>query len=392
MAVQALITKEMLKWAIQRSTGNLDEAAKYLKINKIKLEAWEKGESHPTFNQAQEIAKKLKIPFGYLYLTTPPDESLPLPDLRVKPGTPSRKPSPDFLEVLYSALRKQEWYRDYLVDEEADPISFVNRYSMSSPVETVAEDIRRTLNLDNDFRQKTRDQADYYTKLVGRVEESGVLVMRSSIVGNNTRLKLDPEEFQGFAMSDIYAPLLFINQNDYQSAQIFTLMHELAHIWLGVSGVSIQDYLEMPIIQDEQTQHRANEIAAEILVPSKDLISHWQEQYDIDQELEVLRRYYRVSIFVVLRRVYTLGLIPFAQYRVKYNELKAKIPHRKKGGGGGGYQPLFSRNSTTLTTTLLNSVSEGNILPTQASKLLNVKPTTLYNMQAYLAGKGATRA
>jgi len=391
MATEALIKKEMLGWAIRRSLGNLDDAAKYLKIDKYKLEKWEKGEAYPTFNQAQEIARKLKIPFGYLYLSGPPDESLPLPDLRVKPGTQSIRPSPDFLEILYSAMRKQEWYRDYMTNEDVDPVPFVSRYTMSSPIETVANDVRKALNLDEDFRQKTRDKMDFYTKLVEQTEASGVLVMRSSIVGNNTRRKLDPNEFQGFAMSDKYAPLVFVNQNDYLSAQIFTLMHELAHIWLGVSGVSIQDYLIEPIVQDEVIQRRANEIAAEILVPADELFFRWQSYHDIDQGLEDLTRYYRVSIFVVLRRIYTLGIIPFSLYQAKYSELKQGIYHKKKGGGGG-LQPIFSRNSTTITTALLNAVSEGTVLPSHASKLLNVKPTTLYNMQAFLAGKGTLRA
>ncbi len=389
MTVNALITKGMLVWARKRTLGSLDDAAKYLKIDKIKLEAWEEGKSQPTFNQAQDIARKLKIPFGYLYLSEPPDESLPLPDLRVKPGTPSKNPSPDFLEILYDAMRKQEWYRDYLIAEDADPVPFVNRYTMASPVETVAEDIRQTLNLDEKFRRKTRNQEDFYTKLVEQVESSGVLVLRNSIVGNNTKRKLDPKEFQGFAMPDTLAPLVFVNQSDYLSARIFTLMHELVHIWMGIAGVSIQDYLEKPTKQDERTQRRANEIAAEILVPAKDLIARWQKYHDIDQGLEELRLYYRVSIFVVLRRIYDIGMIPFDTYHSKYDELIEGIAPKKKGGGGGGYQTYFSRNSTILATTVLNSVSEGKVLPTQACKLLNVNPRTLYNMQDYLAGKGA---
>jgi Zn-dependent peptidase ImmA (M78 family) len=225
---------------------------------------------------------------------------------------------------------------------------------------------------------------DYYVRLVEQAESAGVLVMRNSIVGNNRYRPLDPTEFQGFAMSDELAPLVFVNQKDYLAAQIFTLMHELTHIWMGISGVSLQDYLERPIVQNELTQRRANEIAAETLVPSKDFVLRWRSYDDIDRGLEALQRYYRVSIFVILRRAFELGEISFEFYRSQYDELRSGITPKKKGGGGG-YRTLFSRNSTTITTSLLHSVSEGKTLPTQASTLLNVRPTIIYKMQDYLA-------
>lgn len=384
MAVRALITKEMLQWARQRTFGSLDEAASRLGVDKEKLVAWEKGESQPTFRQAEKIAKKLKIPFGYLYLSEPPDESLPLPDLRVKPGTPPRDPSPDFLDVLYDAMRKQEWYHEYLRGEEADPVPFVGRYSEDAHVETVAEDIRSTLGLTERFRQRTRNMGDFYRRLVEQAESAGVLVMRNSVVGNNTRRPLDPNEFQGFAMPDNLAPLVFVNQKDYLSAQIFTLMHELAHIWMGVSGVSIQDYLERPTVQSELSQRTANEIAAETLVPSKELALRLRNYDDLDQSLTALQGHFKVSVFVVLRKMYALGELPFEVYRSEYEELRKGIKP-KKPGGGGGLATYFSRNSTTIATTLLHSVAEGKTLPTQAASLLNVRPATVYNMKDYLA-------
>lgn len=392
MAGKALITKEMLTWARIRSIGDIDNAAIKLKVNKDKLLSWEKGESLPTFRQARVLAKKLKIPLGYLYLSEPPDESLPIPDLRVKPGTPAHKPSPDFLEVLYDAMRKQEWYRDYVISEDAGDVPFVSKYSLSSPIDEVAKDIRETLNINNSLRRNARNNNDYYSKIVERAELSGVLVLRSGIVGNNTRRPLDANEFQGFAMSDKFAPLVFVNQNDYLSAQIFTLMHELSHIWMGVSGVSVQDYLERPIQQNEIIQDRANEIAAEVLVPMKEFIPQWQKISSLEDGLIDLHRYFRVSAFVILKRAYSLGELPFEVYRSQYNDLRIQIKSKKKKKGGGGYAPMFTRNSTTLATTVLNSISEGKILPIHASNLLNVRPTTLYNMQEYMIAKGASSA
>jgi Zn-dependent peptidase ImmA (M78 family)/DNA-binding XRE family transcriptional regulator len=384
MTIKALINNEMLLWARKRSFNTLDDAIKHLGIKKSTFEAWEKGDSQPTFRQAEKIAKKLKIPLGYLYLSEPPDESLPLPDLRVKPGVPPKDPSPDFLEVIYDAMRKQEWYRDYLIEEGADPLPFVGRFTKDAPVEVVANDIRDTLKITDRLRRQSRNMEDYYRNLVNQAENAGVLVIRNSVVGNNTNRPLDPNEFQGFAMPDKIAPMIFVNQKDYLSAQIFTLMHEIAHIWLGITGVSLQDYLEAPKIQDVKSQRIANKIAAETLIPAEGFIDSWRKYNDIDVGLENLRHFYKVSVFVIIRRAYDLGEISFDNYQEKFAELSSNITPKKKSSGGGGYKLFFTRNSTTLTTSLLHSVTEGKTLTNHASTLLNVNPITVCNMQSFL--------
>src|SRR3990172_2079249 len=200
--IEALVTPKVVRWARQRAGLSTAEVAKRINVTQPnRLDAWEREgvEDRPTFRQAQHLAAVLHIPFGYLFLSEPPTEELPLPDLRTKRGLVGMKPSPEFLEVVYDALRKQEWYHDYLQDEDADPVPFVGLYTETTPVETVAEDIRRTLRLDQSLRRQAQDNDDYFRLLVGRAEEARVLVLRTSIVGNNTRRSLDPEEVPGFA-------------------------------------------------------------------------------------------------------------------------------------------------------------------------------------------------
>lgn len=381
--MEALVTREMISWAIKRSRETPDSVAHKLNVKTEKLIAWERGDTRPSFRQAQVLAKKLRIPFGYLYLSTPPAENLPLPDLRTVAGATPHKPSPDFLDILYDVFRKQEWYRKYLEEENALPVPFVGKFNLDDDPNAIAANIRDTLGIDDKLRQECHSWEEFLKEFVYRAEKARVLVLRSGIVGSNTHRKLDVEEFRGFAISDNLAPLIFINENDFKAAQIFTLAHELVHLWIGMSGVSNPNYM----LRSKQQQHiidqRCDGIAAEILIPGDDFLIRWSDFDGLDDNLNRLSRHYRVSAFVVLRRAHEFDKIPDDTFQTKYQELLARS--KKKGGGGGDYYSLvLSRNSAVLTNSLILAASEGRLLPTEAARLLNIKVAKLNAIESYV--------
>jgi Zn-dependent peptidase ImmA (M78 family) len=352
-----------------------------------RVAAWEDidSEDRPTFKQAQRLADVLHVPFGYLFLASAPQERTPLPDLRTRQRQETLVPSPDFLEVMYDALRKQEWYRDYLLAQDAPAPAFVGSFGLDAPPSPIAEHIRRTLRINDDLRRSAKDGDDYFRLIVKAAERVGVTVLRNGVVGNNTHRPLDADEFQGFAMSDAVAPLVFVNQNDYLSAQLFTLLHELAHIWMGNVGLSDPEYLARPENRDAVQQRLADQVAAEALVPSDEFLLRWDDYNanSTSEILENLRRHYKVSVFVLLRRAYDLGKILFPEFRREYDRQRNEI--KPKRGGGGGYNSIFSRNSVSVTTAILHSVVSGNLGASEGSVLLNVRAATLYRMERHLA-------
>lgn len=382
--VEALITPKMIEWAIDRVDEDYVELARKLNVKPEKINDWKNGYAFPTFRQAQELAKKLKIPFGYLYLDTPQKEDLPLPDLRTVPLTVSLRPSADFIDVLYDSLRKQQWYREYLQQEDASPIPFIGKFSFNDDINTIAANIRATLDINDDLRQKCSTWEEFLTELVRRAEQSRILILRSGIVGSNTHRKLDVEEFRGFVISDELAPLVFINGSDYKTAQIFTLIHELAHLWIGQSGISNPDYKLRSKEQQNRIDQLCDVIAAETLVPSEDFNLRWNDSYRLDDNLDSLARKYRVSQFVVLRRAYELDKIQRELFLQKYHELLERITRKKSDGGGDFRKLLLSRNSSTFTNTLLVAMKEGRVLPTDAAALLNVRVSTLRTIENLL--------
>lgn len=382
--VEAFVTPEMIDWAVERVQETPISLGHKLNVKPEKIAEWISGAKRPSIRQAQELAKKLKIPFGYLYLKTPLKETLPLPDLRTAAGKVSRNPSPDFLDVLYDSFRKQQWYHEYLEQENASNIPFIGKFNLNDDTETIASDISETLSIDDDLRQKCSNWEQFLTEFIRRAEQARVLVLRSGIVGSNTYRKLDVQEFKGFAISDDLAPLIFINGSDYKTAQIFTLAHELAHLWIGQSGVSNPDYRLRSKQQKNKIEQLCDSIAAEVLVPSEDFLLRWTDFYKLDDNLDNLARKYRVSTFVVLRRAYEFDKIQRDLFFSKYYELLEKVTRKKTAEGGDYYNLLLSRNSSTLTSALVIAAGEGRVLPTEAAELLNIRVSKLRAIETYV--------
>lgn len=323
-----------------RERGGLDvgDAARAASISPDQLIRWEAGESQPTFIQAQKLAQALHAPFGYLFLTEPPAENLPLPDLRTVGGAPVPRPSVDLLDTIRLSLQRQTWYLDHLHDEGADPLPFVARFAMDTPVRTVAADMRAVLGIDVEKGQRTWEV--YFRQLIDAAEAAGILVMRSGIVGNNTRRRLDVSEFRGFAISHPLAPLVFINTADAPAARFFTVMHELAHLWVGSSGIS----------NDTPGNARreevfCNAVAGEFLAPHDVFIPLWTASTaSLPERLTELAQRFHVSRLVIMRRALDLSLVDHAAYWQHYQAELAAF-RDKPGGGGNFYRNASVKNS-----------------------------------------------
>jgi len=389
---EAFITPELVTWARQREGLSAENAAHRIKVKPDRLESWEKGVARPSLRQAQTLAQAFNIPFGYLFLSAAPVEELPLPDLRTIANRPPGSASPELTDLLHDVLRKQEWYREYQEDEGAQPLPFIGRYSIADDADQIAADIRDTLGVDDELRNKARTWEDFLRLLVRQAEDAGVLVLRSGVVGNNTHRKLSVAEFRGFAISDDLAPLVFINAQDWKVAQIFTLAHEVAHLWVAESGISNLDYRRPSWEQRNDIDGLCDQVAAETLVPRDDFLPRWLHQNTVDENLQALATRYRVSRFVILRRAYETDTLTRDEYRAYYDQLATKVRGTGAEGGGNFYANLLARNSSTFTLALLAATAEGRVAYRDAARLLNVKLKTLAGAHDQLLASGAANA
>ena len=367
----------MLRWARGRVGLDTNEAALASGVKPEQFQRWEQGDAQPTFRQAQHIASALHAPFGYLFLPEAPADELVLPDLRTVDGAPAGRPSVNLTETVQHALQRQAWFLEYLQEQGAEPLPFVGRFNTNSSVARIAQDIRDVLGVE--IEQGQRNWETYHRELIEAAERAGVLVMRSGIVGNNTHRKLDVGEFRGFAISNSLAPVVFINSSDAPSARLFTLLHELAHIWLDSSGIS--NAVPGNTRREEVV---CNGVAGEFLAPSGLFGELWAESTQaLTVRIAELAQRFHVSRFVVIRRALDMGLVDHATFLTFYQaELDAF--RAAEGGGGSFYRNAGAKNSPRFARAVIAEAFSGRLLLRDAGKLLGVQPSKIRDFAGQL--------
>lgn len=376
------VNPELLTWARERA--GLDALA--LAGRFPKLSEWEDGALQPTLRQLEDFAHTVHVAVGYLFLPTPPDEPLPIPDFRTLAGRQVARPSPNLLDTIYLCQQRQDWFRDYARVHALPALDFPGSATVEDAPERVAEAMRQTLALTIAERQQLPTWTDALRQLIGKAEDAGVLVMASGVVGSNSHRKLDVEEFRGFALADDLAPLVFINGADSKAAQMFTLAHELAHLWLGASGISDP---EAGRLAEPGIERWCNAVAAEFLMPLAMLRREYQGGVAIADDIQRLARSFKVSTLVVLRRLFDAGFIDEQTLWQSYREELERIRALDRGGSGGGdfYRTLGARTGKRFARAVLSSTLEGQTLFQDAFRMLGVRKTSTFYEAARELGR-----
>ena len=355
----------LLRWARERSGLSADG----LRRRFPKFKAWENKETRPTLKQIEAFAKAVHVPVGYLFLSTPPAEVVPIPDLRTIEGRALDVPSPDLLDTLYICQRRQAWYVDYARSMGEERLGFVGSARVGDSAVVVAAKMRDALNFDTEARRRCPTWTDALRLFIEQADAMGVLVMVSGVVGSNNHRKLDPQEFRGFALVDTLAPLVFVNGADTKAAQMFTLAHELAHLWLGVTALSNAGPASLP---DQRVETWCNRVAAELLVPIEEL----REALPSGEPLEsvpILARRFKVSTLVILRRLLDAKCISHAVFTQTYETERGRLLSLSGGSGGNFYFTQAARVSRRFARALVASTLEGQTLYRDAFKMLGIK-------------------
>lgn len=369
------IAPSLLQWARERARVPLDELTRKFP----KLPEWEHGTLQPTLKQIEAFASAVHVPVGYLFLPVPPVEPLPLPDFRTISSRIVHRPSPDLLDTIHVCQERQNWYREFARIAHQPQLEFVGSTTIGEAHEIVAEDMREKLSFDIEDRRLCSTWTDALRMFIRQADKLGILVMVSGIVLNDTHRPLDPEEFRGFALADKYAPLVFVNGADTKAAQMFTLAHELAHLWIGTSALSDSD--PSPLSDGRQEEIWCNRVAAEFLVPLSHIQAEIHDNDDLDATLTRLARTFKVSTLVILRRLLDAGKLNRDEYSEAWRKeiARLRLSARRGSGGGNFYNTAAIRFGRRFTRALIESTVEGKTLYRDAFRMLGISKTSTFN-------------
>lgn len=363
------VKPELLRWACERAGRSIDSLAQRQSLRN--LPAWVSGEERPTFKQLEKLAHATYTPFGYFFLPRPPEESVPIPDLRTVGNRYIGRPSPDLLDTIHAMQRRQGWLHGELTECEAEPLDFVGSARAADDPQGVGLEMRRMVGLEDGWAAQVRTWQEAVSELRRAIEQLGVMAVINGVVGNNTHRKLEVEEFRGFTLCDEYAPLIFVNGADAKSAQMFTLVHELAHVWLGESGLTDTGLISRP---SREVESWCDQAAAEFLVPAQELKACWRDVRHDKEPFMTLSRHFKISPIVGGRRAMDLRLVDRNTFFTFYKEyIEREHWLRPATGGGDFYNNQKTRVGEKFATQVILAAKGGRLSFKEAYDLTGLR-------------------
>ena len=387
----------MLVWAREGAGLEVEEAADRLGFIKAtekesasrRLMALENGDRAPTRAQLLELARVYRCPLLAFYMKRPPRRDDRGEDFRQSAGAVSRREG-SLLDALLRDIRaRQEMVRSLLEDEEeSQELAFVGSASINDGARTVATSIASTLEFDHRERGARRGDADtLFRTLRERAESAGVFVLLIGDLGSY-HTALGVEVFRGFAISDRVAPFVVINDQDARAARSFTLIHELAHIWLDRSGVSGAPSPNAPRSPEDRIEQFCNDVAGEFLLPAEALHAQPAEfdakdKGGAEDAIRLLADAWSVSEPMAAYRLKRSGMIATSVYRDLISDYAARWQqqrrrqrerNRERDGAPSAYVIRRSRLGRALLDVVRRTLRDNVLTHTKAAKLLGVKP------------------
>lgn len=388
------VNPQILVWARESAGFDVATASKKLALTDSKtssaiekLHTYEVGQRAPSRPLLVRMAKQYRRPLLTFYLSEPPRAGNRGEDFRTL--TQAVEPSQNALvDALVRNVRaRQEIVKDALVSaQDREALQFVGSYEFDRGIEGLVESIQQSIGLDREQYRQFRTQAEAFKYLRTCVEETGVFTLLLGNLGSY-HTNLSTEVFRGFALSDNIAPFVVINDQDAKAAWSVTLLHEVAHLWLGETGISGGTY-------ERSVEKFCNEVASEILVPEVELRARFDYDALTDRNssidaIDFLASSWKVSSRLLAFRLLRQSAINRQQFeqlgkfffeRWEAERTKQKAKDRSSDGGPSYYKLKRHRVGTALLNASERLLRSGELSTTRAATVLGVRALKVEKM------------
>ncbi len=383
------VSPEILVWARETAGLGPEDAVKKLGIRDARgmaaldrLSALETGETAPTRPMLVKMAKQYRRPLLTFYLSGPPRPGSRGADFRTLPAGYSESQAAQVDALLRDLYARQSMVRAVLEDEdEAEILPFVGSKKMSDGLSSVLQCLRQLLDLDIEayYGQSTADAA--FRLLRERAGQRGVFVLLKGDLGSY-HTAMDVDIFRGFVIADQVAPFVVINDRDARPAWSFTLVHELAHLVLGQSGIDGASI-------ETDVERFCNDVAGEFLLPKRELddleIPHG---IDLEAEAQLIGEFAserNLSRTMVAYSAYRDDLIErdtFVSLSDAFRQQWLRQRERMQGQDGGPsyYTVRRHRIGDALIDLVRRMMSARALSTSKAARILGVNPIQVHKL------------
>lgn len=377
------INPVVLKWCREQTGYSISEVVEKINISDTKatskkeavsavqkLEKWENGKDVPSYTVLQKLASFYKRPLLTFFMPNPPVVQNKLVDFRTLDSLPHGKDSPEFAKLKRQIFYLQESLSEFQKNDGVEPLDFINSVSVNTNIFQFVQNIRQRLSFSYDEQRAYKKDEELFSVLREKIEDLGVYVV---IRGSFEKIPID--EFRGIAITDEYAPLILINGRDMSSARTFSMLHELAHLFLGDSSV----YNSRNNRDPKETF--CNKFAAEFMMPTEEVNRIFPNRIEetsasvIMDTLSLEAKKHNVSMMTLLYRLSDVGKISSAMVRQIENTIKSRVKEKRETQEGGPDRNKIDKLylGDKVISTVLNARDAGTISDSSASALLNVK-------------------
>ena len=383
--------QDVFRWARESAGLALEDAARLIGIVPPSLVAIEDGDRAPSRTNLANMAKAYRRSLLTFYLPVPPQKGDRGEDFRTVVAEQSVAAEASIDALLRDLRARQSLVRTVLEDEEGSrPFDFVGSGSIQDGVVSLCRRIESQLGLTRELYRAQSNTDAAFALLREKTEEAGVFVLLAGNPGSH-HSAIPVEAFRGFAIADSIAPFIVINDGDAKAAWAFTLLHELAHLWLGATGVSGGGFQERAI------ERFCNDVAGEFLLPISDVQTIQIAGLDSNAQIAVISDQaskWRVSRKMVAYGLYKARLITLDTWKILDSTIhqlrlaerrRERESARSKEGGPSYYVIRRHRLGHAMLRFANRAMDAGTLSPAKAAKVLGVKPRSVYPLLAVAA-------